>query len=261
LLAGLPLPAAIPDTLVDQYTSEPPIAKLLLVANRPDGARRAFQRMHGADTALAAEIAVAMAERHLAAKRPVEALHELATIPDPTDLILVDDDILDRVAAGVVHERGNASIDTVLRDADVVLEQVPYLSSVETMVVELLLARTSQRPGSAALDVADLERAYGIDPSHPMVKRSLSLALIVRGMETAETRPVQAVADVDRATDLYMADAQMAEMAAKVALHAGAILWGRQHNRAAASRAIEVSLAINPHDPDALAARQVLRGY
>ena len=80
-------------------------------------------------------------------------------------------------------------------------------------------------------------------------------------MESADTQPTQAVADVDRATDLYMADAQLAEMAAKVALHAGAILWGKHRNRAAANRAIEVSLSINPRSADALAARRVVRGY
>lgn len=260
-LAGLPCPAGVPEALLGQYTSEPAIARLLLIAGRPDAARRVFQNTAGEDTTLATDIAFAVAERHLAAKRPVDALHELASLPDPTDLVLAEDEFLERVAAGVVKERGASPIDEVLHDAEIVAEEVSYLSSVQTMVVELLLERTRHRPGSAALDVADLERAYEIDPDHPMVARSLAFALVVRGMETAETRPAEAVADVDRATDLYMADAQLAEMAAKVALHAGAILWGKQRNRAAAARAIDVSLAINPHNPDALEARRIVRGF
>jgi hypothetical protein len=261
LLADLPVPASVPSKVSGLYTAEPAVAMLLLKAGRPDAARRAFGEGLGTDTALAAEIAAAVADRHLAAKRPVDALHELATVPNAKDLAHIDRELLDRVASGVVRERGNVPIDTVLHDADVLLTQVPDLPSVTTMVVELLLARTNNRPGSAALDVADLERAYEIDQTHPMVKRSLSFALVVRGMESAETQPTQAVADVDRATDLYMADAELAEMAAKVALHAGAILWGKHRNRAAASRAIEVSLSINPRSTDALTARRVVRGY
>ncbi len=260
-LADLPLPAGVPKKVTSLYTAQPALAVLLLKAGRPDAARRAFQQGDGADTALAAEIAAAVADRHLAAKRPVDAMHELATVPNPKDLARVDIDLLDRVAAGIVRERGNVPIDAVLKDADILLAHVRGVASVATMVVELLLKRTTNRPGSAALDVADLERAYKIDPDHPVVRRSLSFSLVVRGMETAETRPIQAVADVDRATDLYMADAQLVEMASKVALHAGAILWGQQHNRAAASRAIEVALSIDPRNADALTARRVVRGY
>jgi hypothetical protein len=261
LLADLPVPASVPTNVSGLYTAEPAVAMLLLKAGRPDAARRAFGEGLGADTALAAEIAAAVADRHLAAKRPIEALHELATVPNAEDLAQIDRELLDRVASGVVRERGSVPIDTVIHDAEVILTQVPDLPSIATMVVELLLTRTNNRPGSAALDVADLERAHTIDPTHPMVKRSLSFALVVRGMESADTQPTQAVADVDRATDLYMADAQLAEMAAKVALHAGAILWGKHRNRAAASRAVEVSLSINPRSADALTARRVVRGY
>ena len=172
-LAGLPVPASVPkrvcrpvhgragcrDATAQGRTAGCGTPRL------PGGLRR----RHGSR----GEIAAAVADRHLAAKRPVEALHELATVPNAKELAHVDRELLDRVASGVVRERGNVPIDTVLHDADVLLTQVPDLPSMATMVVELLLTRTNNRPGSAALDVADLERAYKIDPTHPMVKRSL----------------------------------------------------------------------------------------
>ena len=259
-LAGLPVPARPPKGVARLYRAEPAQAALLLAAGRPEAARRASAASARADAGLLADIAASMADRHLSAGRPVEALSELAAIPG-AELRSVDTDLLDRVATAIVRDRRDVPFDDVLRDADRLLKALPGLPSVGTMVVELLLARTAARPGSAALDVADLERAYEIDPDHPAVKRSLAFSLVVRGMEIVETRPMQAVEDVDRATDLYMADAQLADLASKVALHAGAILWGKQRNRGAAARAIGVSLAINPHNPDAIAARSVVRGY
>ncbi len=259
-LAGLPLPTRLPKGVARLYRAEPANAALLLAAGRPEAARHACVASVASDGALLADIAAAIADRLLAAGRPVDALGELAAIPG-AELRRVDTDLLDRVATAIVRDRRDVSVDDVLRDADRLLKALPGLPSVGTMVVELLLARTSARPGSAALDVPDLERAYAIDPGHPAVKRSLAGALVVRGMETVESRPTQAVADVDRATDLYMADAQLAEIASMVALRAGAILWGKQHNRGAAAQAIAVSLAINPNNTDALAARRVVRGY
>ena len=259
-LAGLPVPARPPKGVARLYRAEPAQAALLLAAGRPEAARRASAASARADAGLLADIAAAMADRHLSAGRPVDALSELAAIPG-AELKGVDTELLDRVAAAIVRDRREVPVEDVLRDADRLLKALPRLPSVGTMVVELLLARTAARPGSAALDVPDLERAYSIDPDHPAVKRSLAGALVVRGMETVETRPTQAVADVDRATDLYMADAQLAEVASMVALRAGGILWSKQRNRGAAAQAIAVSLAINPHNTDALAARRVVRGY
>jgi hypothetical protein len=250
----------VPDEVQELYFSDPPLAALLLRAGRPEAARRAMASGSGSDTTLATDIAAALAERHLASGRAFEALHELATIPDPTDLILVDDDLIDHVAAAVVKDRSEVPVDKALADADVLLDELSYVESVQTMVVELLLQRTRARPGSAALDVSDLERAFAIDPSHPAVPRSLAIALTVRGMETAETRPAQAVADVDRATDIFMGDAEITEVASKVALLAASILWGRQRDRAAADHALSVALAIDPQNIEALRARMMLRG-
>ncbi len=259
-LAGLPLPTRLPKVVAQLYRAEPANAALLLAAGRPEAARRACASGVPSDGVLLADIAAAIADRHLSAGRPVDALAELAANPG-AQLRRVDTGLLDRVAAAIVRNRRDVPVDDVLRDAERLLKALPGLPSLGTMVVELLLARTYGRPGSAALDVADLDRAYAIDPDHPAVKRSLAAALVVRGMETVDARPTQAVADVDRATDLYMADAQLTEMASMVALRAGAILWGKQRNRAAATEAIAVSLAINPHNTDAVAARRVMRGY
>lgn len=261
MLADLPAPGRIPKALASLYDPAAAEASLLLKAGRPDAARRHLARAAGGDTALEAEIGLAMAERLQSAGRAAEALHELGAIARAGRGARIERALLDRVAAAVVRDRGTVDADLALADAEQILRVKPDLPSLRTMTAELLLARANGRPGSAALDVPDLERALTLDPAHPVVIRALATALVVRAMDEVESRPAQAVADVDRATDLYMADAQLADLASKVALHAGAILWSKQRNRAAAAKAVGVSLAINPNNPDALAARRSIRGF
>ena len=259
MLTGVELPIEVPDAVSDLYDEDDALAYLLLHAGRPDGARTAYLASSGDNSLLEAEIAAAMAERHLAGERPHAALGELASVPDPSDFILIDGEILERVASAVVRDGPIEGLDQAIEDAEVLQEHFNYIAEINTMCVELLLRRTRNRPGSAALDVADLEAAFEIDPDHPQLPRQLGYALVTRGMEIVELDAAAAVRDVDRATDIFMGDPDMIEIASRVATHA-AVVFIRRRDRASADAALNVALAINPQNSDAYMARLSLRG-
>jgi hypothetical protein len=233
---------------------------MMLHVGRPEEARSAYALGSRDDTLLAARIGAAIAERYLAAGSPYAALHELASVADPSDLILLDGDLLERVASVVVRDGDADGLDQAILDAEILLPDFDYVGEIETMAVELLLRRAHVRPGSATHDLPDLERAYEIDPAHPRVPRQLAYALVTRAMEVVEADPGKAVRDVDRATDIFMGDHSMAQLASRIATHAAVLFIQKRRDRSAADRALTVALSIDATNQDAITMRYMLRG-
>ena len=257
-LAGLAEPARIPRRHAAVYGETSAKASLLLKVGRPESARRAVAGVTDPD--VLADVAIAMIGRHLAVDRPADAWRELLLVADNRRLPKVPVAQLDRLVALLVRDHDSLNLNSLISDAERLLAAFPSSRGLKTLVVEMLLERVAQRPGSAAGDVSDLERAVTLEPRHPMATRSLAFSLVVRAMETVESNPARAVTDVDRATDLYMADAELVAVAAKVAVSACAIQW-RRRNVSEASRALSVALSIDPSNRDALVARRAIRGY
>ncbi|HSW41017.1 MAG TPA: hypothetical protein VLM76_00715 [Patescibacteria group bacterium] len=259
LVSGLVSPVVPPNEVLPLY-DDGALVVMFLRVGRADEARSAFMKGSMEDTHLAAAIGTAIAQRHLAAGRPYAALHELASVPDPEDLLAVDGDPLERVAVAVVRDGDAQGLDEAILDADKLLASVDYLTEVQTMAVELHLRRARLRPGSAVLDLPDLERAFEIDPTHPRVPRQLAYALVTRAMEEVERDQAAAVRDVDRATGIFMGDHDMAVLASRVATHAAVLFVKKRRDRTSALRALDVALAIDPNNQDALAGRYMLMG-
>lgn len=258
LLSGLSSPVVPPDDALPLYDDDTAIVVMLLRVGRADEARAAFIKGSMDDSYLAADIGAAIAERHLAAGRPYAALHELASLPDPDGLLAVDGDPLERVAVAVVRDGAGDGLDQAIADAERLLADFDYFSEVETMAVELYLRRARLRPGSPVLDLPDLERAFEIDATHPRVPRQLAYALVTRAMEEVERDPAAAVKDVDRATDIFMGDHDMAILASRVATHAGVVFFKKRRDRKSALGALNVALAIDPNNQDALAGQYMM---
>lgn len=258
-LAAMPRPDVLPDGADEVYLLEPLLAALLLRSGRVEAAHAVYRAEPPEDTELGRMIAEARASRLLDAKRPADALHALVGMPDPSDMVLVEDDLIARLTTALVKSRDELPLDLVMADTDTLREERSWDDAVRTLKVELLLERTRRRPGSPALDVDDLEEAYEIDPEHPVVARQLSGSLIVRAMEELERSPRAAVADVDRATDIYMGDREMAERASEVAYVAAGRILKLYRDVSGADQALGVALAINRDNRDALQARVMIR--
>ena len=255
-------PTATPPQAIASLYGDAAHASLLMKVGNVDEARLVLAGLATSDPELDAVIASAFAERHLAGNRPYDALHELACLEDPGALVGVEghESLLTRLATAAVRTTYQLEdAQQALDDVEALLEHFDYVPEIEALAVELLVKRATDCP-SLVDGLPYLEEAVEIDDSHPIAVKLLAQGLVLRGMNRFELDPAGAVGDVDRATDLYMGDAELVRVASEVAYAAAATL-AKHGRRGDAVSALRVSLAIDPDFEPALQALYTLRGY
>lgn len=221
---------------------------MLLAAHRPDDAQEWLRRhwTGPVSSELTDRLVVIAVERALSSAMLIDAAELVLTIQDQD----LGEDLAARIARAI--DRADIEPDVAVDTLDDLAGAYPDVAMIGVSLASVLYER-ARSSIDTEIDAAiqDLARVVELDPEHPRGKRSLAYTLVNRASAVFERWPERAVRDVDRATDLFMGDAQYVQMAASIACMAGVVLANRR-DLSAARTAWHLARAIDPSSEAAL---------